>query len=49
MVGDARAALALVETINTLLGDKVDIDIQQLKVQAYNTGGTMPCLSYLSS
>lgn len=32
MVGDARAALQLVETINTLLGDKVNIDIQQLKV-----------------
>jgi predicted ATP-grasp superfamily ATP-dependent carboligase len=31
MVGDARAALQLVETINTLLGDKVNIDIGQLK------------------
>lgn len=33
MIGDARAALQLVEIINTLLGDKVTIDIQQLQVR----------------
>ena len=34
MVGDARAALNLVQTIDTLLGEKININIEELKNNA---------------